>query len=130
MTHWLYLPNLETTGNEAILEGVEATHAVRARRLRIDDLVCVFDGIGRSAAARISEVTQRPLQVHLVIDHYEHWPPPATRIHLVSALPEGDRQATMLDMATQLGMTDYTPLRCDRSVSQARVRPMTAGGGC
>ena len=122
MTHWLYLPNLETTGNEAILEGIEATHAVRARRLRIDDLVCVFDGIGRSASARISEVTQRPLQVHLVIDDYEHRPPPAPRIHLVSALPKGDRQATMLDMATQLGMTDYTPLRCDRSVSQARVQ--------
>ena len=85
MTHWLYLPNLETTGNEAILEGVEATHAVRARRLRIDDPVCVFDGIGRSAAARISEVTQRPLQVHLVINRYAQRPPPPTRIHLVSA---------------------------------------------
>ena len=88
MTHWLYLPNLETTGNEEILEGVEATHAVRARRLRIDDLVCVFDGIGRSAAARISEVTQRPLQVHLVIDHYEHWPPPATGFTLSALCPK------------------------------------------
>jgi len=122
MIHWLYLPHLETAGDEAILEGIEATHAIRARRLRIDDSVCVFDGIGRTAAARISEVTQRPLQVHLVIDHHEHWPSPTTRIHLISALPKGDRQATMLDMATQLGMTDYTPLRCDRSVSQARVQ--------
>ena len=122
MIHWLYLPHLETAGDEAILEGIEATHAIRARRLRIDDSVCVFDGIGRTAAARINEVTQRPLQAHLVIDHHEHWPSPTTRIHLISALPKGDRQATMLDMATQLGMTDYTPLRCDRSVSQARVQ--------
>ena len=121
MTHWLYLPHLETAGEEAILEGTEAAHAVRARRLRIDDSVYVFDGIGRTAPARISEVTQRPLQVHLVIGQHEHRPRRAVRIHLVSALPKGDRQASMLDMATQLGMTDYTPLRCERSVSQARA---------
>ncbi|HCK76923.1 MAG TPA: hypothetical protein DHW07_07230 [Gammaproteobacteria bacterium] len=120
MTHWLYMPHLETAGKEAILEGAEAAHAVRARRLRIYDSVYVFDGAGRIAVARINDVTQRPLQVHLVIDQHKHRPSSAARIHLFSALPKGDRQATMLDMATQLGMTDYTPLRCERSVSQPR----------
>ena len=122
MAHWLYLPHLEAAGEAAVLEGAEASHAVRARRLRIDDPVCVFDGMGRVAQGRISDVIQRPLQVHLVINHHQHWPPPAARIHLASALPKGDRQATMLDMAAQLGMTDFTPLKCDRSVSQARAQ--------
>ena len=103
MTHWLYLPQLESTGDTAVLEDSEAVHAVRARRLRVGDRVSVFDGVGRTAVARISDVIKRPLAVHLAVGAHQHWVPPAVRIHLTSALPKGDRQVTMLDMATQLG---------------------------
>ena len=118
MTHWLYLPELASTGTTAVLEEAEAVHAVRARRLRTGDLVCVFDGAGLTAAARISEVIKRPLEVHLVLEAQQHWAPPAVQIHLTSALPKGDRQATMLDMVTQLGITDFTPVNFERSVSR------------
>jgi 16S rRNA (uracil1498-N3)-methyltransferase len=37
-------------------------------------------------------------------------------LHLACALPKGDRQQVLLDMATQLGMTRFTPLDCARSV--------------
>ena len=122
MTHWLYVSHLETASDAVVLEGSEASHAVRARRLRTDDRVCVFDGMGRIAKGRIRDVIQRPLQVHLAVHDHERQAPPAVRIHLCSALPKGDRQTTMLDMAAQLGMTDFTPLKCDRSVSQARAQ--------
>ena len=125
MTHWLYLPQLESTGDTAVLEESEAVHAVRARRLRAGDLVCVFDGAGLTAAARISEVIKRPLEVHLALEVQQHWAPPAVRIHLTSALPKGDRQATMLDMVTQIGMTDFTPLLCERSVAKPSIRSAT-----
>ena len=121
MTHWLYLPELASTGTTAVLEEAEAVHAVRARRLRAGDLVCVFDGAGLTAAARISEVIKRPLEVHLALEAQQHWAPPAVRIHLTSALPKGDRQATMLDMVTQLGITDFTPVSFERSVSRVRA---------
>ena len=49
------------------------------------------------------------------------WSPKKTpSVHLVSALPKGDRQNTMIDMATQLGVDVLTPLVCERSVSVAR----------
>ena len=118
MSHWLYLPELASTGTAAVLEDAEAAHAVRARRLRVGDVVCVFDGAGRTAAARISEVIKRPLEVHLALEAQQHWAPPAARIHLTSALPKGDRQTTMLDMVTQLGVTDFTPVNFERSVSR------------
>ena len=121
MTHWLYLPQLESTGDTAVLEDSEAVHAVRARRLRVGDSVSVFDGVGRTAVARISDVIKRPLEVHLAVGAHQHWVPPAVRIHLTSALPKGDRQVTMLDMATQLGITDFTPMNFERSVSRART---------
>jgi len=121
MTHWLYLPQLESTGDTAVLEDSEAVHAVRARRLRVGDSVSVFDGVGRTAVARISDVIKRPLEVHLAVGAHQHWVPPAVRIHLTSALPKGDRQVTMLDMATQLGITDFTPVNFERSVSRTRT---------
>ena len=43
-------------------------------------------------------------------------PPPRPALHLACALPKGDRQQVLLDMATQLGMTQFTPLHCERSV--------------
>ena len=49
MSHWLYLPELASTDTAAVLEDAEAAHAVRARRLRVGDVVCVFDGAGRTA---------------------------------------------------------------------------------
>ena len=118
MNPWLYLPELASTGTAAVLEDAEAAHAVRARRLRVGDVVCVFDGAGRTAAARISEVIKRPLEVHLALGAQQDRAPPATRIHLTSALPKGDRQTTMLDMVTQLGITDFTPVNFERSVSR------------
>ena len=118
MTHCIYLPELASTGTTAVLEEAEAVHAVRARRLRAGDLVCVFDGAGLTAGARISEVIKRPLEVHLALEAQQHWAPPAARIHLTSALPKGDRQTTMLDMVTQLGITDFTPVNFERSVSR------------
>ena len=118
MNHWLYLPELASTGTAAVLEDAEAAHAVRARRLRVGDVVCVFDGAGRTATAQISEVVKRPLEVHLTVEAQQHWAPPAARIHLASALPKGDRQTTMLDMVTQLGITDFTPVNFERSISR------------
>lgn len=38
------------------------------------------------------------------------------RIELAASLPKGDRLSTMLDMATQLGIASFTPLKCDFSV--------------
>ena len=55
MAHWLYVSHLETAGDAVVLEGSEASHAVRARRLRTDDPVCVFDGMGRVAKGQIRD---------------------------------------------------------------------------
>lgn len=43
-------------------------------------------------------------------------PAPRPAVHLACALPKGDRQGVLLDMATQLGVTRFTPLVCARGV--------------
>jgi len=57
----------------------------------------------------------RPLKIELALTDYLHVGEYRPRIHLISAVPKGDRQSILLDMATQLGISDYTPLSCARS---------------
>ncbi len=118
--HWFFAEHIPKNGIETVLSDAEASHAVRTRRLRIDDPLVIFDGKGQSAAARIIEISQRPLSVRLHIGERDWSPKKKPSLHLVSALPKGDRQNTMIDMATQLGVDALTPLMCERSVSVSR----------
>ncbi|OGI44174.1 MAG: hypothetical protein A2V92_04650, partial [Candidatus Muproteobacteria bacterium RBG_16_65_31] len=58
----------------------------------------------------------RRREIALRVEERRTEPPPKPPIHLACALPKGDRQAVLLDMATQLGMAGFTPLLCERSV--------------
>ena len=111
-----YCASLPAVGTSFELSPEEARHATAARRLAVGDELAVFNGEGARGRARIRELPRRaPPRLELLAA--EILPPPARRVWLASALPKGDRQAAMLDMATQLGMTDFVPLVCARSVA-------------
>ena len=104
-------------GSLITLSGKEAWHALGVRRLDVGDSIRLIDGKGAHALAiveslegrnqaslRVAELTQIPLQQPDII--------------LATAIAKGDRQSSMLDMATQLGISAWQPLLCDRSVSK------------
>ena len=99
------------------LSADEARH-ISAQRLRVGDAVSLFDGRGISARARLAGFTERGRQVQLAIEQRREFPAPQIELALYCALPKGDRLHTLLDMGTQLGMTRFTPLLCERSVVQ------------
>lgn len=103
----------------ARLTGDEARHAAVVRRLKAGDALSLFDGCGTLAQARIENVSRRGDDIALLIVERHIEPAPLRALHLACALPKGDRQAVLLDMATQLGMTHFTPLRCEHGVAQA-----------
>jgi 16S rRNA (uracil1498-N3)-methyltransferase len=112
---WFYCPDLSTARDRVTLPATEACHALGARRLRVGADVTLFDGRGQLAHGRIAAVHTRDHSVDVQIGERQTQTPPALR-HLACALPKGDRQATLFDMATQLGATDFTPLRCTHAV--------------
>ena len=75
----------------------------------------VFDGLGGWATARLGGRDERG-DLQLAIDAHEQETPELPEIELAASLPKGDRLGTMLDMATQLGISRFTPLKCDFSV--------------
>jgi 16S rRNA (uracil1498-N3)-methyltransferase len=114
---WFYLHPLPEAGDVADLEPEEARHATGPRRLAVGAAIVLFDGEGGVARAELAEVAPRRVRARLL--DRTLLPAPRPRLHLASALPKGDRQATLLGMATQLGMNSFTPLVCERSVVRA-----------
>jgi 16S rRNA (uracil1498-N3)-methyltransferase len=111
-----YSEQLAEPGATLQLTGDEARHAAASRRLHDGDTLWLFDGHGGIARATLRRVTARGQTLELRIEERRTEPTPRPAIHLACALPKGDRQQVLLDMATQLGMTRFTPLDCARSV--------------
>ena len=114
--------DLDIHAGEIVLEGGEANHAARSRRLGVGDSVHLTDGRGLLAVGAVTDISRSPLTLTIALRHVVNTPEPATRVILASALPKGDRLYTLLDMATQLGMQAFQPLACRRSVVRWQPR--------
>jgi 16S rRNA (uracil1498-N3)-methyltransferase len=101
-------------GQFVALDPAEIRHAAGARRLRDGDEVLLFDGHGLTAAARLAEHGRGCILLSTARQQ-----PPEPHVTIAAAVPKGDRSAVMVDMATQLGMRAFLPLRCQRSVVEA-----------
>lgn len=112
-----YCPDLpEIVGSRAVLAGDEAQHALAARRLREHADIGLFDGRGTAARAVVTAIDRRRKTLEAKLTERRRMPAPRPAVHLACALPKGDRQSVLLDMATQLGMARFTPLLCARGV--------------
>src|SRR3990167_5212224 len=111
-----YAEHLADPGATLTLTGDEARHAAASRRLVVGEALWLFDGRGGLVRTTLLHITAHGRTLDLRVEERHTEPPPKPAIHLACALPKGDRQSTLLDMATQLGMTEFTPLVCERSV--------------
>jgi len=113
-TPWIHVEALPDPGQTVALDPDEARHAGRAHRLTTGAEVVLTDGRGTTARAELVLGGRREARAR-VLECTRH-APESPAIHLASALPKGDRLATLLSMTTQLGIASFTPLVCARSV--------------
>ena len=99
----------------------ESWHCARVMRLRAGDPIELTDGRGRFIEGVLSVVDPRGCRVEF--REIREVPLPAPRIHIAIAPTKGsDRFEWFLEKATELGVTDITPLLCARSERTA-VKP-------
>lgn len=120
MSHlWVFLESLSLS--ELVMLSSEDSRHVAARRLRRGDAVVVFDGAGHTASAAIESIGKRAVEIR--IDASESVPAPRERWVLATAIPKGERLATMLPMLVQLGVPTWQPLVLeDSAVRELDVR--------
>ena len=99
-----------------MLSHEEGLHAVKARRLKVGSDVRLFNGQGLVGEAVIADIGRRKVSVDLMCIQ-QHNKPMCT-LTIATAIPKGDRQKVMLDMLTQLGVSEIIPVRCERSISR------------
>lgn len=115
--HRFYYPQLGPGPETIVIEGEEARHAARVKRLRVGEAVEVISGEGRRAAATFTAAHKhgQAWSVELAGEVAVDDPPLAPRVEVCSPAPKGDRLEQMIDQLSQVGAAAWRPLVTDRS---------------
>ena len=115
-----YCENIDEPPVLVTLSENESRHALASRRQQVGDVVALIDGKGVRAQGIIDTMTHTKVDIQVKSRLRIQKQKP--EIILASAVPKGERQRIMLDMMSQLGVDEFVPLHCDRSV----VKPNSA----
>ena len=102
------------------LEGDEARHLARVRRVPVGADVEVFDGRGLAVVARVVQVGRDRVELRMVDRLPAPAPSGAARLTLATAIPKGDRFDWLVEKATELGVERLIPLATERSTVDPR----------
>jgi 16S rRNA (uracil1498-N3)-methyltransferase len=114
MSHRFYV-NCSLQPGPIQVQGPEAHHLATVCRLHPGDAICLFNGNGHEYPATVMEVSRR----NVLLDVLACESPQRElgfRLELAAPLPKGDRGQFLVEKLTELGVTDYIPLRTQRSV--------------
>ncbi len=103
----------------ALIQGPEAHHLNTVRRLGVGDFVTLFNGDGREYLGQIESTGRKEVAVNIVevLSPNRELP---FRLEIAAPLPKGDRADFLIEKLTELGVTDFYPLRTHRSVVHPR----------
>jgi 16S rRNA (uracil1498-N3)-methyltransferase len=97
------------------LAGPEAHHLAVVCRVRAGDRVYLFNGDGRQYLASVSDANKRNVQLKIEAVE-EPIRELGFRLEVAAPLPKGDRGQFLVEKLTELGVTDFVPLRTARSI--------------
>lgn len=122
--HRLYLDSIPNAGTDVTIEGDEAKHAVRVKRLEPGDSVQLLDGSGTVAEGIILDrdpaAKKGEWKLPVRIESIRRVEPVRPAIHVLSATPKGPRLEEMIDALSQAGAASWGPLGTDRGVVDPR----------
>lgn len=119
--HRLYV-EAEPRPGSMLVEGDEAHHAVRVKRLEIGSAVEVLDGRGRIGISRIAEIlkTRAGWGIRLDIASVAAAPAVAPRLEVWTAAAKGGRLEDTIDGLSQVGATAWGLLEADHAAVDPR----------
>lgn len=126
--HHLIVENLDPTATSMAIEGEQARHAVRVRRMDPGEPLVLLDGAGRTATAEIEgsdkNGPQGSWRLLVRINQHTQHPRPTPGVHILCPAPKGDLLETMIDQLSQVGAASWRPLDTDRSEREPRQGKM------
>ncbi|RRJ83502.1 16S rRNA (uracil(1498)-N(3))-methyltransferase [Aestuariirhabdus litorea] len=119
----IHLPQPMQADARVELNETAANHVARVLRMKAGDPLVLFDGEGNGFQARVDQVEKRRVQVVIesVLESATESP---LSIHLGQVMSRGDRMDWAIQKATEMGVTEITPLlseRCEVKLSSDRA---------
>ena len=100
--------------SDSQLSEEESHHASRVLRLKSNDLITIIDGQGKSAIGEIIVITKKEVHFKIIEAIFEANVSP--QIHIaIAPTKSNDRFEYFLEKATELGVSEITPLHCSNS---------------
>lgn len=120
--HRVFVDAIGNPGDTLRIDGDEAHHALRVKRLRPGELLGLLDGAGAIAEATIERVdpARRDTAIEVRILSVEHRPPTRPALHVFAPAPKGGALEHMIDQLSQAGAASWVPLRTEFSEREPR----------
>lgn len=114
MSHW-YFTDSSPVGESLTLDADEARHLGKVMRARPGDVVQVLDGRGNEYTCELVSARRDAAELRVTSTISE--PAQRASVSLGVALPKGERQRTLVEKCTELGVHALIPLATDRGVA-------------
>ena len=115
--HAIFLPDASADNDLLVIDGDEAKHALRVKRLREGERLLVLDGKGLIMMCQVSSA-KRTLELQVI--ERQHHEPTSPAVHVCSATPKGPRVEPMIDSLVQIGAASWAPMRTKLGVVDPR----------
>jgi 16S rRNA (uracil1498-N3)-methyltransferase len=114
---YFYFASLAKQVDEFVLDENSSRHIVQVLRMKPGENLRLTDGKGLSAKATIREAAKKRCIVNITEKHIQPAPDRSVLIGL-SLLKNASRFEWFLEKASELGVTEIFPLKCDRTEKQ------------
>src|SRR5690554_2543891 len=109
-----YNPNIPETAEEVLFEKEESRHIVKVLRMKEGDSLTLTNGRGFFFNAEITQANAKGCIARILSKDYRE--PLPYGLHLVVAPTKlNDRYEWFLEKATEIGVSEITPIICDHS---------------
>lgn len=118
--HSCYVPPPQISEDTIRISESERHHLLNVLRLRADDQVEVFDGVGNRYVASLCDTRTPSLQAKILRQQFHPHTPPY--ITLFQGLPKFDKMDLIVQKTTEIGVSEIAPMTCQRSIPQSVVQ--------
>ena len=118
--HSCYVPPSQISDGTIRISESERHHLLNVLRLKADDHVEVFDGVGNRYLALLCDTRASPLQAKILQHQFHPHTPP--HITLFQGLPKFDKMDLIVQKTTEIGVNEIAPMICQRSIPKSVVQ--------